>query len=255
MSPKVLRRIFDPIFIVHGTGAYEKLEGDVLDSVGKFRRPREKHCHEDLVIVPKSTPKPVTPATSIPRVVREKVHSYPPPSPETPEQILIIGDQVYACRPLETPPLGTTFCAVYGSVNGLWSPRFYIGPIESLSHRDNRSVTPKMKTALMDRQCNECNECGSPVSMGSYSNSDVDHVIPRKLGGKTDLGNLRVICVPCHRTKSALECRGLKRRFADIDVGSTEPYMVSNDLSFKIQPSTIEPVDFIKNPVGMVRLC
>lgn len=253
MSPKILKRILAPLLIVHGTGPYEKLEGEVVESIGKFRKPREKHGRGDVPIVPRPVPKATAPAPSIPRIIREKVHSYPSPSTDAPEQILIIGDQAYSCRLLETPPLGTTFCAVYGSNNGLWGPRFWVGPVESIPPKDNTTVTPDMKTALLERQGNKCNECGTPVSMGSYSNSDADHVIPRSLGGKTTVGNLQAICVPCHRTKTALEHRGLKRRFADIELPSPSGfYMVSNDLSFKIQKSSVDPVDFIKDPVGMV---
>ena len=49
------------------------------------------------------------------------------------------------------------------------------------------------------------------MSNGDYSNSDVDHIIPLHLGGSCDVSNLQILCVPCHRKKTSLECKKLKR--------------------------------------------
>lgn len=34
---------------------------------------------------------------------------------------------------------------------------------------------------------------------------EVDHIIPRARGGSDDMTNLRAICVPCHKVKTARE--------------------------------------------------
>jgi 5-methylcytosine-specific restriction protein A len=34
---------------------------------------------------------------------------------------------------------------------------------------------------------------------------EVDHITPLARGGSDDMSNLRAICVPCHKTKTARE--------------------------------------------------
>jgi 5-methylcytosine-specific restriction endonuclease McrA len=37
------------------------------------------------------------------------------------------------------------------------------------------------------------------------SNLEIDHVIARRLGGKTRLSNLQLLCIPCHKQKTSYE--------------------------------------------------
>ena len=39
---------------------------------------------------------------------------------------------------------------------------------------------------------------------------EVDHIKPKASGGTDDADNLQAICLPCHRTKTARESRGVK---------------------------------------------
>ena len=41
--------------------------------------------------------------------------------------------------------------------------------------------------------------------------ADVDHIVPRSEGGTNDASNLRVLCVECHRFKSADDASRLAR--------------------------------------------
>lgn len=45
-----------------------------------------------------------------------------------------------------------------------------------------------------------CVKCGKPTT-------DVDHKIPRRLGGSEDDGNLQALCGSCHKAKTARERR------------------------------------------------
>ena len=248
MALNVIGRILRNVISFSVIESFDMIEGEVLEYIGSFKSKGEKHKDG----ISRRNMKKLKERDI--RVSTPSISTYPPPSPDAPEQILLIGDQAYSCRLLDVHPLGSTFCAVYGSTNGLWEPRFWVGPVENIPEKDTCSVSPELKSMLMERQSNKCNECGCAVSLGSYSNSDVDHLVPRNLGGKTTLGNLQVICVPCHRTKTALEHRSLKRRFADIELPAEYPgslFMVSNDLTFRFREERVEPVAFSKEPSGM----
>lgn len=61
----------------------------------------------------------------------------------------------------------------------------------------------KLRDAIMRRDGYLCQVC---LAGGKYRPADeVDHVIPKAQGGSDDPCNLRAICAPCHRIKSAKE--------------------------------------------------
>lgn len=45
MSPNVIHKLLSPILTVYEVGPFEILEGDVVDSKGSFRKPKEKHSN------------------------------------------------------------------------------------------------------------------------------------------------------------------------------------------------------------------
>lgn len=66
---------------------------------------------------------------------------------------------------------------------------------------DPRTSTQAWKTlaaSIRARDLNICYLCRGVAT-------EVDHVTPRAEGGTDDPANLRAICVPCHRHKSAAE--------------------------------------------------
>lgn len=173
------------------------------------------------------------------------------------EEIRIIEGKAYACRAIPSLTDESTFGAVYGSSNGAWETRFWVGPLEILGVKDKKCVTVGQKTALLERQKHLCQECFFPVSIGSYSNADIDHIIPRRLGGTTDLTNLQVLCVPCHRTKTSLESRGVKKTLSDLGLDPTDKtkgrmYAVSNTGALELRDGFLNPVEYMKNPDGVV---
>lgn len=91
-------------------------------------------------------------------------------------------------------------------VQGLWRVGefgFYMSrlehPIEeswSLSRDDERvDIPPELRRAVMDRDGNRCQECGSTVDL------TLDHIIPWSYGGPDSYENLRVLCRPCNSSK------------------------------------------------------
>jgi 5-methylcytosine-specific restriction protein A len=46
-----------------------------------------------------------------------------------------------------------------------------------------------------------CVVCGAPAT-------DVDHITPKRLGGRDDMANLQALCHSCHTRKTMRERRG-----------------------------------------------
>ena len=102
------------------------------------------------------------------------------------------------------------FHTIWGSQNGYWLISGYVGPERSIVPGKRRSVSDEQQRELMKEQDSSCKECGCDVFMGKLSNADVDHIIPLRLGGSCQMSNLQVLCVTCHRRKTALECKKIR---------------------------------------------
>lgn len=70
-----------------------------------------------------------------------------------------------------------------------------------------RSLSKQAKIAMWYAELSKnngtgvfCNMCGKKLD---FNNFEVDHVFPWSKGGKTEPGNLQVLCKSCNRTKSA----------------------------------------------------
>jgi 5-methylcytosine-specific restriction protein A len=62
----------------------------------------------------------------------------------------------------------------------------------------------RLRDLVLVRDGYRCCECGTIKVAGM----EVDHVVPVSRGGTDDLDNLRAMCAPCHRHKTARESRG-----------------------------------------------
>lgn len=53
-----------------------------------------------------------------------------------------------------------------------------------------------MRAAVLRRDRHRCVDCGAPAT-------EVDHVVPRALGGRTVMTNLAAVCESCHDKRTA----------------------------------------------------
>ena len=91
----------------------------------------------------------------------------------------------------------------------------WVGPHCNLKVTKRSTINPQVIGEIFKDQCDECRLCRTPIFMGTYSNSDIDHIIPLKHGGTSDKSNLQALCVTCHRRKTALECKKLVTTMGD----------------------------------------
>jgi ATP adenylyltransferase len=57
-----------------------------------------------------------------------------------------------------------------------------------------------MRFSLSSRQSGRCGLCGHPLDPKGVH---VDHIVPRKHGGKNHMGNLQLVCAVCNLMKGA----------------------------------------------------
>ena len=60
---------------------------------------------------------------------------------------------------------------------------------------------------IFERDCWTCHLCGHPVVVGATQDeperiAQIDHLVPRSLGGSGDLDNLATACMPCNEARS-----------------------------------------------------
>lgn len=55
-----------------------------------------------------------------------------------------------------------------------------------------------------ERARGRCEACGIHLEAGAW---DCDHLVPIRQGGTNDLTNLRILCRPCHKRKTAEDRR------------------------------------------------
>lgn len=75
----------------------------------------------------------------------------------------------------------------------------------------------QLKSKLFSRQDGLCSYCNQ-VLTNDPCDYDCDHIIPVSLGGLTREDNLHLLCVRCHRSKSAVERRSKTVPRSDEDV-------------------------------------
>lgn len=62
----------------------------------------------------------------------------------------------------------------------------------------------KNRQHRFERARGRCEACGIYLEVGEWQ---CDHLIPLRLGGTHDITNLRILCVPCHKKKTAEDRR------------------------------------------------
>jgi 5-methylcytosine-specific restriction endonuclease McrA len=151
------------------------------------------------------------------------------------------------------------FHAIWGSDRlGLWYPIGYVGPQASIVPGKRRAVPQHQVDRLFVEQDSSCASCGCDVFMGKRSNADVDHIIPLRLGGSCSPSNLQVLCVTCHRRKTALECKKIR---CNVVVGPKIPledeclYIACSDVNDPdTQIGEKNPKEALSNRDGLYKL-
>lgn len=119
---------------------------------------------------------------------------------------ILIHDDIYVNKTFGEPT-PDMFHAVWSSTDGFWSPHMWVGPVRNIVPTPRGSIKPRVVQELLEEQESKCRLCRTDVFMGTYSNSEVDHIIPLSYGGSCSKSNLQILCVTCHRRKTALECK------------------------------------------------
>lgn len=83
-----------------------------------------------------------------------------------------------------------------------------------------RGVPPEAKRQIFREQGCRCAFCQKSICIDP-ADFDCDHIVPVKYGGPTCRSNLQLLCVRCHRKKSALE----RRREINVCNASVTMYM------------------------------
>ena len=147
---------------------------------------------------------------------------------------VLIHDEVYVQKTFGTPS-PDMFHAIWSSTDGLWSPHMWVGPMRNIVPMPRKSIKPHVVQELFEEQESKCRLCRANVFMGTYSNSDVDHIIPLRYGGSCLKSNLQVLCVTCHRRKTALECKKVFTLMgsSEVDWGVGKVYISNTHVHYK----------------------
>ena len=157
-------------------------------------------------------------SSASPVYIEKKIRSIPTPTPPSPTPPII--QEYVPVNPIVLPKnlpgipeisdMSRDFHAIWGSQNGHWFPIGYVGPERYIVAGKRKSVPQVQIDELFRIQDSTCAECSCDVFMGKLSNADVDHIIPLRLGGSCQMSNLQILCVTCHRRKTALECKKIR---------------------------------------------
>ena len=228
MVPNVLKKILGDVIEILDISKYSSLAGNTLDSNGtilKHGGHKKKKITGNISVSTIQQKNPVLDLSKVQPRASKKAR---------PDNCIVIHDDFYINKTSSeaTPEM---FHAVWSSMDGFWSPQMWVGPIKNLKGASARtSIKPQLIKELLEEQESSCRLCRTDVFMGTYSNSDVDHIIPLKHGGSCQKGNLQVLCVTCHRRKTALECKKVVTLMGSPDV-KWEPekvYMVNSHVHF-----------------------
>ena len=78
-----------------------------------------------------------------------------------------------------------------------------------------RGVPRSVRTAVLRRCGSRCARCG--IAAGNGVRLEMDHIVPRSLGGGDEAENLQPLCAGpnsrrCHRRKTEAEAKAARRR-------------------------------------------
>ena len=78
-----------------------------------------------------------------------------------------------------------------------------------------RAFDDSMKRSKFEEQKHKCAYCGNEIP--DLKSAHADHIVPWSKGGKTEYGNLQILCVKCNCKKSAEQEAVAKKEFSFAD--------------------------------------
>jgi len=145
------------------------------------------------------------------------------------------------------------FRAIWSRIDDEFKPAMWIGPVENLSPEPRKQLNNCDKQQLLRDQNYKCNLCDTKIKLWPYANFDADHIIPICLGGKTDPDNIQLLCICCHREKSAHELSCLEKIIiSDYKVGPRDVF-IGKTTEFKFPYEKMTPKEVIGSE--MYELC
>lgn len=66
----------------------------------------------------------------------------------------------------------------------------------------------KTKAKIIERAAGRCEKCKAALKPGE---GQIDHILPCELGGQPTVANGRLICIPCHKEKTAADVRQIRK--------------------------------------------
>jgi len=145
------------------------------------------------------------------------------------------------------------FRAVWGKIDNEFKPVLWIGPVENLAPEPRKQLDKMDKQQMLRDQDYKCNLCENKIKLWPVSTGDADHILPINIGGKTLIDNMQLLCVCCHREKSARELNCLeKTMITDYNIGSKD-VLIGKSLNFKFPLEKMTPKEVIESE--MDELC
>ena len=90
------------------------------------------------------------------------------------------------------------------SVRNLTPPRARIGGSANMRAPESIRTKRRLKLWTQDPHCQSCRE------LVDYPwGFELDHIVPLSQGGPDTEGNSQVLCIDCHKAKSAAEASGV----------------------------------------------
>lgn len=216
MQSKLNRILVEMGIATNGIVKSKRMVGEILSKHGEMpkmgRTPKSKKTMDQEPSPPQTINNMDNPASIVSNVSQPETIECPPKKARfssTPPKVnksVLIHDEVYVQKTFGTPS-PDMFHAVWSSTDGLWSPHMWVGPVRNIVPMSRKSIKSQVIQELFEEQESKCRLCRTDVFMGTYSNSDVDHIVPLRYGGSCLKSNLQVLCVICHRRKTALECK------------------------------------------------
>ena len=243
LSYKIVRHLLREVLDIKNISKFSFYEGDIIDSDGQI----VKHGGHNKSNEVKRANSSISPSPK-----KQKIEPQPPTKLPVPiKNCLTFLDNVYD-RTICVPADPNGFYAVWSSTNGLWYPAMWVGPIKNISPVHRGSIHPRTINELFEEQDSKCRLCLTDVFMGTYSNSDVDHIVPLKHGGTCHKENLQVLCVTCHRRKTALECKKVVAIMGDDGVTWLDNTVYLTNIHVHFKPDAVISSS-PKNALGIFR--